>query len=234
MEPNQTPSIAPKPKFNLWLVTTIVLAVALIAGGIVFAWQKSVNGKVKNDLQGQINILQNQIQQLTKTTPTDVTADWKTYTDTKYGFEIKYPNDWTKETDYILYSYVGYGYVGFKKEDSTQEKITGGDGLFTPFYLININVSDNSKGVSLKDFALQALQKGSVLKKDLTYTQVAGQQAVSLEVAGGYLPGPDVVTIIACKGRFYTLNYSGVVHSETNYKFIDIYNQMLSTFKFTK
>jgi len=46
---------------------------------------------------------QRQIQPATQPTPTpevvatptpDPTADWKTYTNTKYGYSIKYPNDW--------------------------------------------------------------------------------------------------------------------------------------------
>jgi len=69
MEQDQISSLAPQKRFNLWLIATIVLAVLLLAGGVVFAWQKSVSNKVKNDLQGQINTLQNQIQQLVKTPP---------------------------------------------------------------------------------------------------------------------------------------------------------------------
>ncbi|PJE58598.1 MAG: hypothetical protein COU83_03060, partial [Candidatus Portnoybacteria bacterium CG10_big_fil_rev_8_21_14_0_10_40_22] len=67
-----------------------VLAVVLVVGGIVFAWQKSASNKVKNDLQGQINTLQSQMQELTKANTT--TADWKTYTNQQYKFDLGLPS----------------------------------------------------------------------------------------------------------------------------------------------
>ena len=90
---DQTPSTTPKPKSNLWLIATIVLAVVLVVGSIVFAWQKSASNKVKSDLQSQINTLRNQVQQLTKIIPADETAGWKTYQNEQYGFEFKYPQN---------------------------------------------------------------------------------------------------------------------------------------------
>jgi len=71
---NQMPNTTPKPKSNLWLIATIVLAVVLVVGSIVFAWQKSASNKVKSDLQGQINTLQSQVRQLTKVASTDKTT----------------------------------------------------------------------------------------------------------------------------------------------------------------
>lgn len=98
MEINRTQNTSSKPKFNLWLITTIVLIVLLVAGGTIFAWQKIANDKVKNDLQNQINTLQNQVQQMTEVTPADETADWRTYKNELYGFELKYPQNGKVET----------------------------------------------------------------------------------------------------------------------------------------
>jgi len=69
---------------------TILLVFIVIAGGY-FAWQywpkgqpvqPVVNNQVVNNRQNQ-----NQI-------PTDETADWKTYTNERYGFEVRYPSNY--------------------------------------------------------------------------------------------------------------------------------------------
>ncbi|MEK7517821.1 MAG: PsbP-related protein [Patescibacteria group bacterium] len=41
-------------------------------------------------------VVQNSVQAtpIPSPTPVDETANWKTYTNTKYGFSLKYPNDW--------------------------------------------------------------------------------------------------------------------------------------------
>lgn len=40
--------------------------------------------------------------QLEETTPEDETANWKTYRNGKYGYEIKYPPGWMVMTDSAL------------------------------------------------------------------------------------------------------------------------------------
>ena len=54
-------------------IIIIIIAIVILFGG-VFAWQYFAT-KNSAQIQGQ-------------------TADWKTYTNSEYGFELKYPSDW--------------------------------------------------------------------------------------------------------------------------------------------
>lgn len=213
---NQPAPQLPKTKTvkMFWLIILLVLVVALVG---VLLWQRSVASQINDGLQQKIIALQNQKNNKIIATTSDETANWKVYKNNNYVFEIKYPEGWVIKTDNMP-----YGYVSFEKNNLLQDKAN---------YLISVSVSDNLKSISLRDFVLQG---GGILEKDLSHTEVAGQQAVKFEVADGYRSGPDVVTVIAYGGKFYTLNYNGFAHPETHYKFIDAYNQMLSTFKFTK
>lgn len=92
------------------MVTIIVIIVAIIFGGGAYAYVNNKATKEKKDLNAQITQLQSQVAAsettatTTTTTPSsttsatttaDVTASWKTYANTKYGFSFKYPDSWT-------------------------------------------------------------------------------------------------------------------------------------------
>lgn len=198
MELNQTSSPAPKPKFNLWLITTIVLAVFLVAGGVVFAWQKSTSDKVKTDLQGQINILQNQIQQLT-TIPADETADWKTYTNTNYGFEIKYPETWSISEKNNIINLINHS--------ETSQKI-------------EILISSGPPPETIRD---KIIRTEEVI--------VDGIKATKEIFQGKFEDNKDdyyVRVFVAEKDVFYQTDFD-----DTD-QIMPIFDQILSTFKFTK
>ncbi len=203
----------------------IILVVAVVALAGVVVWQGVSQPKPSSALPATNQPAVNQEQQ-----PQDETAGWSTYKNEQYGFEVKYPTDWIGEAAYD----VPYGYATFTKYDPSQEKKVGFEGEETESaYIISVNVFDNLESVALKNHVLQE-SGGFVLEKDLVYTEVAGQQAVKYEVVSGYGSGPVVATCVAYKEKFYTFVYSGFAHPETHYKFIDTYNQILSTFKFLK
>jgi hypothetical protein len=71
----------------VWIILTI-----LVVGGLIYWFQfkkiPELNKKI-DDLQDQVNQLQEQAQK-----PADETADWKTYTNTKYGFKLTFVDVW--------------------------------------------------------------------------------------------------------------------------------------------
>ncbi|MFH1611703.1 MAG: hypothetical protein ABH887_00290, partial [bacterium] len=85
---------------NIWtIIAPVVLITAIVVGGGMWYWQKTVFEKEKEVLQEQIDELQNMVSELLTTQEIDVQqenefADWKIYTNEEYGFEVKYPEDW--------------------------------------------------------------------------------------------------------------------------------------------
>ena len=107
----------------LAITIIIVLAVVLVGGVLSYQYYWLPKEEVKKS---------------ETETPKDETADWKTYRNTKYGYEIKYPNDWDSpiesgDTDALTGNYSGF----FKREN-----------ILVAF---SIDVYENDKNLSLKE-----------------------------------------------------------------------------------
>ena len=76
----------------------IALLVAIIAaGGIWYYFNYYLNPAIEESSSGtQITIPEKESEEAAseEEATTGETADWKTYTNTKYGFSFKYPKDW--------------------------------------------------------------------------------------------------------------------------------------------
>lgn len=91
---------------GFWKVLiSIVATFVIVGGGIFYLMEKQIDSVRSND-QTKMDDLNKQIAGLKSTTSTstttgtpstattvDVTADWKTYSNAKYGFSFKYPKD---------------------------------------------------------------------------------------------------------------------------------------------
>ncbi len=102
---------------NILVIVLTTIVMALIFGGGVYVWQNSKIEKIKYEdaktiegLQEQVQKLQDQIDKLmpggVSTLPGDAegpgdtedeTANWKTYINKKYRFEVRHPLDWKTE-----------------------------------------------------------------------------------------------------------------------------------------
>ncbi len=104
-----------KNKTWFWILIAVILTAIIVGGGVYYFENKRAT-EAKNDLNNQITNLQSQIDTLksstatsnssTSTNPTtsnpntsattaDETANWQTYTNSKYGWSIKYPSSIT-------------------------------------------------------------------------------------------------------------------------------------------
>lgn len=72
---------------NLVLIGIVIL---LVIGGGYFVWSKKIKKDIKLDVVAN-NVIED-------------TSGWKTYINSQYGFEFKYPQDWIYSDD-INFSY---------------------------------------------------------------------------------------------------------------------------------
>lgn len=78
------------------MVVGIAVLVAIVFGGGAYAYVNNKAEKEKKDLNAQIAELQDQVSSLQTTT---TTASWKTFSNSRYGYSIKYPEKWYVQTD---------------------------------------------------------------------------------------------------------------------------------------
>lgn len=155
----------------------------------------------------------------TTTSATDETANWKTYTNEKYGFSFKYPGDWT-----------------YKTNAGTETLLT--IGLFPPsktegyeyFGDITINV-ENSNGLTLEDFAKE---KNYASATEIEWNSTAESEPINISGVSGIkypqIAGmmPSTISIVKSGNYVYEIQDIKPSHQQDG-----IYDQILSTFEFT-
>lgn len=159
------------------------------------------------------------VQATASPSPQPSMTDWKTYTNSVLGYEIKYPNNlFGKETDssqrFIISDIEKMGIQDVMPE----EKIH-----------VNISVMDNSEGLGLKDFLNKLM---GTQANDLTAYSQNGMNGFKLELpydSGSVSAG---VTVFFAKAKqvyvLVGLNYNPNMRTES----IDLMKEILSTFKF--
>ncbi len=149
----------------------------------------------------------------------DETADWKTYRNDEYGFEVKYLKDWyvwEKENplaagteqgpEYIIH-FTNYPYEGgYYPED---------------FQGISIEIEDFLKE-SVKDIYLPILEE---LKKG-----GAGVEEINIDTEKGYKKTVEYFQNDVIE--FYILKNNNLYYFHTHNFSEEVFNQMLSTFRF--
>jgi len=210
--------IKPIPQNNWWkigfLVTTaLFLATAGVFGFFVF----KTRGKTQPLQPTQVPILTPTFTPTPTPTPTpivfptlvptpDSTANWKTYTNTKYGYSIKYP----PEFNYKI-SGKGEAMVVF---DPSQEVLKSPAAEDKALVIIT---ADTSKPVIDKTYYGEPTQIAEETK--VTIDGEIGQQVVFSK------PIAWIQTVVSHGQRSFYFNLQNMqYHSE--------YNQILSTFKF--
>lgn len=222
---NQTPAVPTsvpqiveeQPKqsnFIVILLSILLLLSVLIAGFFAFQTQKLVK-----ELQGIRN------EELITPEPTtepvatlDPTADWQVYTNSKYDFSFKYPEDW-KVT---LSPATGeqFNLIADRKNNSSE---TG----FVPVQF-SINMSTNDSKITTLAQA-EAIYKisNSQTRKDIF---IDNKPAVSVT---GLVEGSGPGTGRFLSYTFVKLNNEILVIQLGNKDLQTIFDQILSTFKFT-
>ncbi len=172
----------------------------LILGGVVYAgiwyWQ---NQQVAQEVVP------------TLTPRADVTADWKTYTNTQYGFEFKYPKDWSVFED------LPYIFIADTTISSGTSTCKTKEDILTNYYLCSkITISTHYfQSPSILDH----LKSDGWNQKDVDNNTIKVGLLDLVRVNDSYiLYGPTTH-----KGTEVINNFN-----------TDLSRQILSTFKFTK
>jgi hypothetical protein len=209
------------PNYTITNDTSFLLDATFLNNG-------SHNIYVKNPITGQSNTSKFQVGASIQ----NQTAGWKTYTNPQYGFQMQYPNNWMilkESTDLGEFS------VSFKTEADVKyaEKIKSQE-VGGP--TIALFVFDNSGKLSLPDWASQRdvlyhTRENPI--KNITQIKINGIDVIKYEGTeyemGGNEPiGTVFHTLFSENNKIIDINY------QSTDKISDIFNQMISTFKFTK
>lgn len=81
-----TPVIEQKPRINKFVILGVILGVLVFAGAVFGAYKIG---------QKQIQFQPSPTPEAVVSPSPDPTADWETYTNTKYGYSIKYPQNYS-------------------------------------------------------------------------------------------------------------------------------------------
>lgn len=184
---------------------------------------------------GKIALPQKQTDQpIAETSKVDETADWKTYTNTKYGFEVKYPNDWimTDECDEksencgenwkVVTSYVpALGPTG---------DYTGGIYVALKTYnSINEAVQDRlASTVDARSCSIEVLDKDGEIGEYKNIWGYVSKKNVLDTTEEGQVNCLNIAYYLSDGKRYFEMS-GGFEEGNKHY---DIVNKILSTFKF--
>jgi hypothetical protein len=184
-----------------------ILAVILIGG--VLVWQLWPKGKTAPEPA--------------PTLPVDKTANWNLYNNEDYGYQIKYPDHWdmTQCLKSIIFA-PKETVENIKETECLAEK---GETLT---FTINFRTQQQFEEIIMpyrKTSESKKVFSEKVKVDDIESIRYTTQYLVS--VAGGFENGDVIVDVLVpCKEGYLEITL-------LDNQYIDIYNQMIDTFKFT-
>jgi len=216
-------------------IIIVAVAVVLFAGVFVYQYFTKTQTPITNvqsnlKLQNQNTQTENVITQ----TPVDETAKWKTYTNTQYGFEMKYPANFKATDDSLtpnnLSLHFGYNNTPYIGDISMQVfKNTRNETALQYF--------EREKNSAIQGFASKCQTCANLdidaelydcLASDAGVIKVADKDGFFCENMPQKATYSTPVYVFSGDYIYRFFNYD-----ETNPSY-KIYKNMLSTFKFTK
>jgi hypothetical protein len=213
--PVSQPPVSPK-KTNWFDAMHIATYVIVVAGLAVVGWQ--IYAYVSNQQTGNSNQTNN---------TTDPTANWKTYSNSQYGFEFKYPANIYVRSDASDIFSAGSTKLPLELGGAVPEGQVEGKDFVTKGY--SIGVFPRAK----KDLVID-ITKSVPNEYTSTKLNLSNITAYRIEDIGGVSAGPEVYLespLMSDKYIVFNYDYSSVNIDGVNVE--QLANQILSTFKFT-
>ena len=207
-----------KGKTN-WKYILIVLILAFIVGGGIFGYSRYFKREISSLTQFPEIRKPQKIE--------EETANWKTYRNEEYGFEIKYPDGWLVKKEELgsIYS----GFITQQIEPLDQVKFISSEDSKKSVAII---VYNNSKGYSLEEW-LRIYSEISPTGVSLAWKEefsVAGEKG--LKGGFGCCMTYHQSAFLAKGNKIYQIE-GGMRDLKTGtYEYETIFDQMLSTFRF--
>lgn len=223
-----------KGQTGILILAGIVLVIALVGG----AYYLGKSATLKSSPAPVVTSPASRDEQTPQPSPSsspslDETANWKTYTSTKYGFTLKYPNDWEIKSENEIVDSVTTK-TTLQSSDLTIKEINipgvGGEQV-TNGSKLEISASNNENFKSyeqLKDF-MENKYTGFPLNYFTSSREIIVDGVKSIIKSG------RTVTTLALGSSFGYFFKNGVTYQLTFTNVQDddrIFIQILSTFKF--
>lgn len=199
------PELPRKHKKLIWLVSILIL-VGILTSGYLFYITRT----------GCCDILRNQ--NLTVATSTDQFADWKTYRNEEYGFEVNYPPTWTTSLEKTT--------VWFDRNDINEDEKAAREIGYPLSISIKTTDFKNIKDWFENKFK-DRVNEIAAIKPQIKSLKIAGEEALNYT---------DPISMGGCDENFSFIHDSTVFdiyrHGSTCTYSDELFDQILSTFKF--
>jgi len=214
-----------------WLVVGLIIL--LLGATSVFAYKYY---KVKQRLDNQKLTTTPPVEvKITDPPPSTPTEKWETYKNKEYGFEFKYPSDWS-----FFLENKRFTRFTIEKEDKTQPQLSSelkrvsGKANY-PVYKISIFIEDNPQNYSVEEYLFNkykmTLEEIAFPEDSLEQITVSGIKGVKYRGRGD--PISPIIADLTYNYRYYSFSYGALTgNKETEDKFLPIFKQLLSNFKF--
>jgi len=163
-------------------------------------------------------------------------AGGKEYRSDTHKFSFNYPSEWEIVPEIDKDSLLTMKLLFVDKSQAEREnELTG--GMMPSEYWINVRVENNPDNLSAKDFGVKQYLSESKAEmkaklKDFSLNGVDGYTDTGpvTPPSSGNWTG---ITLAPKNGKAYTFTYYAAAHPDTHEKYLEEFNQILETLKFT-
>ena len=149
---------------------------------------------------------------------TDI-SNWQTYRNEEFGFEVKYPEEWTAINPNLINNLVNFGM-----------KDSSGVAVVAVVVLDEKNIQEE---IDKRKSETKAIDKNTLItESEVLVNNIKAKQIKLLyQPLGSFPESLETSTYFNYENNLYAIHLS--TYKKTEQKAIDIYNSFLSTFKFT-